>query len=83
MPCWRSLVSSAAPDSGLSGLSARVRAELRDLADLGHLQGLVRRLDELEVLHPELQVPLASLREMTMALRFDSLLRVLDEAADD
>ncbi|MCV2217186.1 ATP-binding protein [Thauera sp. Sel9] len=74
---------SAVPDSGLSGLSARVRAELRDLADLGHLQGLVRRLDELEVLHPELQAPLASLREMTLALRFDALLRVLDEAADD
>ncbi|MFT3760651.1 response regulator transcription factor [Thauera sp.] len=74
---------AAMPDPGLAGLSARVRAELRDFADLGHLQGLIRRLDELEVLHPELQVPLAALREMTMALRFDSLLRVLDEAADD
>jgi signal transduction histidine kinase/CheY-like chemotaxis protein len=67
----------------LSGLSARIRAELRDFADIGHLQGLVRRLDELEVLHPELQAALAWLRETTMALRFDTLIQHLDGAADD
>ncbi|MCM8566761.1 ATP-binding protein [Thauera linaloolentis] len=67
----------------LSGLSARIRAELRDFADLGHLQGLIRRLDELEVLDPELRAPLASLRATTLALRFDTLVQLLDETADD
>ena len=67
----------------LSALSVRVRAELRDFADIGHLQGLIRRLDELEVSHPELRAVLAGLRETTMALRFDTLIQHLDGVADD
>mgnify|MGYP001343454681 CR=1 FL=1 len=53
------------------------------IADLGHLQGLVRRLDELEALHPELRAPLEPLRALTLALRFDTLIHTLDGVADD
>ena len=69
--------------AALLTLSERTRAELRDFAELGHLQGLIRRLDELEALHPELRAPLETLRTLTMALRFDALIQTLDGAADD
>jgi signal transduction histidine kinase/CheY-like chemotaxis protein len=64
-------------------LSAHVRAELRDLADLGHLQGLLRRLDELDRKHPELQSSLERMRTLTTDLHFDALIQYLDGARDD
>lgn len=67
----------------LSTLSGYFRAELRELADLGHLQGLVRRIDEIEALHPELQAPLETLRALALELRFDALIHILDGVADD
>ncbi|MDX9718675.1 MAG: response regulator, partial [Thauera sp.] len=67
----------------LSALPAAIRAELREFADLGHLQALVRRLDELEALHPELRAALATLRALTLELRFDTLIHTLDGVADD
>ena len=74
---------TAGEPEAASALSAQVRAELRDLAELGHLQGLVRRLDELERRHPELHAPLQVLRALTLALRFDTLIQTLDGADDD
>ena len=74
---------TAVEPEAASALSAQVRAELRDLAELGHLQGLVRRLDELERRHPELHAPLQALRALTLALRFDTLIQTLDGADDD
>jgi hypothetical protein len=65
-----------------SRLPASVRAELRDFAELGHLQGLLRRLDELEVLHPELQQTLLALRALTSELRFDTLIAQMDKSLD-
>ena len=56
---------------------------IRELADLGHLQGLVRRIDEIEALHPDLQAPLETLRALALELRFDALIHILDGVADD
>jgi len=67
----------------LSALPATIRAELREFADLGHLQGLLRRLDELEALHPERRAALETLRALTLELRFDTLIHTLDGVADD
>lgn len=62
-------------------LPARIRAELRELADLGHLQGLLRRLDELE--EQQSCGSLETLRKLTMDLRFEPLIQYLDETPDD
>ena len=75
--------SMASVPAGLSALSATIRAELREFADLGHLQGLVRRLDELEAQRSDLRAPLEMLRKLTLELRFDTLIQTLDGVADD
>ena len=85
LPADDSVPARPAPlaPAALSALSGHIRAELREFADLGHLQGLVRRLDELEALHPELRAPLETLRALTLELRFDTLIHTLDGVADD
>ncbi len=80
-PSSPSLMSPA--PAMLSALPATIRAELREFADLGHLQGLLRRLDELEALDPERRAALETLRALTLELRFDTLIHTLDGVADD
>jgi len=73
---------AATAEAELSLLPASVRAELRDFAELGHLQGLIRRLDELEVLYPELRTTVVALRTLTCELHFDALVAQMDKSLD-
>ena len=79
----RSEPDGAAARPDFSPLPAALRAELRDLAELGHLQGLLRRVDELEARHPELHATLAGVRALTSELRFDALIAQMDDSLDD